>query len=255
MTTILLPYHQDERLDDRSIVLPDRLAATVVDPGLDGADQWQRLAVLYETLAAPVQASVRAGGPTTVVAGDCVAVVGTLAGMQRAGVDPTVVWFDAHGDVHTLASSESGYLGGMALRWVLGGDADRLGASLGLRPVAEDRTVLVDARDLDAGEVDYLASSAVRQVTVEGLAAADVPDGPVLLHVDLDVVDAAELPGLRFPAPDGPTSDAVLEALRRLLDSGRVSVLEVSCPWLETTDDEQARRRAELVAAVLALQV
>jgi arginase len=247
VTTILLPYHQDERLGDRSIVLPDRSPAVVVEPPLPDADQWDRLAGLYEALATQVEASVRGGEPTTVFSGDCLAVLGTLAGAQRAGLDPSLVWFDAHGDVHTLASSTSGYLGGMALRMALGGDADRVAASLGLRPVPEGRAVLVDARDLDPAEVDYLATSEVARSKVDQVGDADLPDGPVILHIDLDVIDAAELPGLRFPVPDGPTTDAVLAAVGRLLASGRVAVLEVACPWFDATDDEQARRRTDLL--------
>jgi arginase len=31
-------------------------------------------------------------------------------------VDPGIVWLDAHGDVQTLETTASGYLGGLALR-------------------------------------------------------------------------------------------------------------------------------------------
>ena len=65
------------------------------------------------------------------VTGDCLATLGTLVGLQRAGLDPSLVWFDAHGDVHTLKSSTSGYLGGMALRMAMGGDFTRLGVLAG----------------------------------------------------------------------------------------------------------------------------
>ena len=42
--------------------------------------------------------------------------LGTIAGLQRAGSDPGIVWLDAHGDVQTPETSTSGYLAGMALR-------------------------------------------------------------------------------------------------------------------------------------------
>lgn len=41
----------------------------------------------------------------------------------------------------------------------------------------------------------------------------------VILHIDLDVIDASQLPGQRRPAPDSPTPDSVLTAISRLLAS------------------------------------
>jgi arginase len=79
--------------------------------------------------------------------------------------------------------------------------------------VPESRAVLVDARDLDPAEVDDLERSAVGHLQVDQVTSADLPDGPVILHIDLDVIDAGELPGFRFPAPNGPTNDSVLAAI------------------------------------------
>jgi arginase len=251
---VLLPFHQDERLSDRSISLPTDVEPTVVEPDLPEADQWQRLVALYEVHAGRISESVRRG-PIRVVTGDCLAAVGTLVGLQRRGLDPSVVWFDAHGDVHTLESSTSGYLGGLPLRMALGGDYAMLGEPLGLRVVPEDRVVLVDARDLDPPEEAFLAESDVTVGSVEKVSAADLPDGPVLLHVDLDVVDAAEIPRLRFPAAGGPTGSDVVAAVKRLISSGRVVAFEVACPWFEPTNDEEARRHADVLAAFLAVEL
>jgi arginase len=170
--TILLPYHQDERLSDRCIGLPGGIAPASVDPGLPDADQWTRLVALYDALATQVADDASSGAVTRVVTGDCLATLGTLVGLQRAGLDPALVWFDAHGDVHTVQSSMSGYLGGMALRMAVGGDFALLGSPLGLRPLAEDRAVLVDARDLDPAEVRYLSQSSLGGLMATGRVAA-----------------------------------------------------------------------------------
>ncbi len=250
MTTLLLPFHQDERVSDQSIVLE---SATPVVPDLRGDNQWRRLQTLYDALGDEVATSL-GDGDVTVVTGDCLALLGTLAGVQRSGLDPAIVWFDAHGDVHTIESSTSGYLGGMALRMALGGNADALAGPLGLRPVAASKAVLVDARDLDPAEVEYLADSPVGQFQVEAITAAELPPGPVILHVDLDVIDCSEVPGLRFPAPQGPSSDDVLNALQRLLGSGQVVALDVACPWFEPENEQQMNQRTELPERVLALR-
>jgi arginase len=83
---------------------------------------------------------------------------------------------------------------------------------------------------------------------------ADVlPAGPVVVHIDLDVIDSAELPGLRFPAPGGPPTASVLAAVQRVLDSGRVVALDIACPWhVGGKDDAEIRRR--LLATLAALR-
>lgn len=251
-SVLVLPYHQDERLSGATIVLPDEMRADVVEPDLPEAAQWQRLVTLYDTMADRVADLAGNGELGAVLTGDCLATIGTLTGLQRAGLDPSVVWFDAHGDVHTIASSTSGYLGGMALRMMLGGDADRLAEPLGLRPVSEARAVLVDGRDLDPAEVAYLADSVVRRVTVEDVSPVLLPEGPILVHVDVDVIDAREVPGLRFPVGGGPTSGSTVAAVERLVATGRVAALDIACPWHAPVDDTESTTRKALLASLLA---
>jgi arginase len=223
VTTILAPYHLAEQLSDVDIpAVADR--TLLVD--LPDGGPWDRMAVLYERVAAEVAADVRNGNRPTVISGDCTTSFGTLAGLQRAGLDPAIVWFDAHGDVNTLESSPSGYLGGMPLRMIVGYRRDLIADTLGLRDVPEDRVVLVDARDLDPGEADYLATSAIRRVPVSDLV---LPDGPIYLHLDFDVV--ADLPGALYPAPGGPPVGAVAQAVRQVLATGRVAAIGAACTW------------------------
>lgn len=241
-STIVVPFHQDERLPEGSLPAPgeDHL---VVEPVLPAGDIWERLVRLYDAVASAVSDAVASDSEPTVVSGDCLVALGVLAGVQRAGLDPSIVWFDAHGDVHTLETSTSGYLGGLSLRLALGAHRERVADPLGLRPLAEERATLVDARDLDPAEAEYLAGARLRQCGVEEVEA---PAGPFVLHVDLDVIDSDELPGLRFPVPGGPSAGAVVGALRRVLDSGRVAALSIACPWHPSDDP----RRAELLAAI-----
>lgn len=236
----LVPYHQDERLPDASFPLPGHELIPITRDLPDGG-VWQRIAALFELVSAEVADQAAGGTRPTVVSGDCLTSEAVLAGLQRAGVDASVVWFDAHGDVHTLASSTSGYIGGMPLRQILGADPEVLAEPLGLRPLTEDRAVLVDARDLDPAEAEFLASSRVRRCPVDDV---DLPDGPLLLHIDVDVIDSGDLPGLKFPVPGGPSRDAVLASVRRVMATGRVAALDIACPWhLPEGDDTAVRTR------------
>src|SRR5262245_49858361 len=199
---------------------PDR----VVTAELRGPDFWHRVAGLHAAVADAVAGAER----PAVLTGDCSIALGVVAGLQRRDIDPAVIWFDAHGDLHTPESTMSGYPGGMALRMVLGDGDATAAAETGLRPVPAERVILSDGRDLDPPEVEYLATSPIRRVTV---AAIPIPDGPIYVHIDLDVIDPSALPGLRFPVPGGPDLATVRDTALRVLDTGRVAALTLACTW------------------------
>jgi arginase len=250
VAVVVVPYHQDQRLPDDHLALPPRGDYLVLDPHLPDGDRWPRMTALADAAANQIAAAVRAGTPTTVVSGDCLLALAALAGVQRAGVDPALVWFDAHGDLHTLQTSTSGYLGGLALRLALGAHPELIGG-LGLRPLAEGRTALVGARDLDPAEETWLAGSAVRRIPVTELDPATLPPGPLVVHVDVDVIDPDDLPGLLFPAPGGPSTADVLDAVERIRGTGRIVALDVACPWHPTPDGLIRQARTRLVAALI----
>jgi arginase len=231
MTVIAVPYHLDEHLPDLDLPLrPDEVVTAGFPPG----GPWERLAVLYDAVARTVAAAALAntggrGGRLVVLTGDCTISLGIVAGLQRAGADPGIVWFDAHGDVQTPETTASGYLGGMPLRLLTGYRPELIAARLGLRPVPEHRILLAGARDLDPPEVTYLAGAAIRRREVADLG--DLPEGSLYVHVDLDVIDAAGLPGLRYPVPGGPDAARLADALRMLLATGQVAALGIACTW------------------------
>jgi arginase len=167
-----------------------------VAPALPVAPPQVRMGVLYRELRAVV---AEVGDPE-VWAGDCVASIGVLAGLQSKGLDPVVVWYDAHGDFHTWDTTPSGFLGGMPLAMLVGRGEQTIVDAAGLRPIPLGDVVLVDARAPDPGEpIGDLVRVSVEQ------AASAIPRGrPVYVHVDVDVVDPADMPAVNYPEPDGP---------------------------------------------------
>jgi arginase len=252
VTVIGVPFHLDEYLPDLDFT-PEPTERVV--PELPAGEIWPRLAALYTAVAGAVISSrTRAGavtssrtraGRSVVASGDCLTALGTVAGLQAAGADPAIVWFDAHGDVQTPETSSSGYLAGMVLRLLTGYRPELIASTLGLRPVPEDRIVLAGARDLDPPEVTYLDQSRIRRCQVTDLAAADIPDGPLYVHLDLDVIDGTQLPGLRYPAAGGPDAGQVADALSLLLGTGRVAAVGIACSWFP------GRGAARLIAPYL----
>ena len=229
MTVIGVPFHLDEYLPDLDLT-PE--PAELITPDLPPGEMWSRLAVLYTAVARAVtRGRADDGRPVVVASGDCLTALGTVAGLQAAGAEPGIVWFDAHGDVQTPETTSSGYLAGMSLRLLTGYRPELIASRLGLRPVPEDRIVLVGARDLDPPEISYLDQAPIRRCQVTDLPVAELPDGPLYLHVDLDVIDGAQLPGVRFPSPGGPDAGQVADALSLLFGTGRVAAVGIACSW------------------------
>jgi arginase len=129
-----VPYHLDEYLPDLDLPL---WAGEVISADLPSGEVWARLAALYRLVSDAVSDAAAHGTRPVVVSGDCTTALGTVAGLQRAGIDPGIVWFDAHGDVQTLETTASGYLGGLPLRLLVGYRPELIAAALGLRAVPE----------------------------------------------------------------------------------------------------------------------
>jgi arginase len=141
----------------------------------------------------------------------------------------------------------------MSLRFLLGYRNDLVADPVGLRPPAHDRVLLVDARDLEPAEVDYIEATPIRRHAVADLSADDLPDGPLLVNLDLDTLDPAILPGLRYPAADGPDEPTLIRAVRTIFATGRVAALNLACTWEPGTAAGSAPDdvRARLVATIL----
>jgi len=169
-----------------------------------------------------------------------------LAGLQRAGLDPTFFWLDAHGDFNTWDTSPSGFLGGMPLAMLTGRGEQTLMQSLGLQPLADTKVILSDARDLDPGERESLQASAVNHVRhFDELLSWQLPEGPLYLHLDVDVIDPQAAPAMDFPVSGGPTMELVGAFLERLARTGRLAALSISA-WNPEKDTDAQTERAVL---------
>ena len=236
-------------------------------------DELQAVLEVDASVAGLVAGAVRDGRLPMVLAGNCNATLGVRAGLLAAAgpahFDLATVWLDAHGDFNTPDTSETGYLDGMPLAMLTGrafpGTWERLGGT-----PADERLVLhAGGRDLDPSEADALAVSGLlvvsgAEIGYRGLGEALAPAldelvrrtsgggpgvgrPPVMLHVDIDVVDPAVAPAVQFPSPGGLTVAELLAAVE--MTGGRFDLKALSL----TSFDPAAGDRFKTFRAGLAV--
>jgi arginase len=66
----------------------------------------------------------------------------------------------------------------------------------------------------------------------------------VYLHVDLDIVDSAELAGLRVPAGSGPALALVADCVAAIASAARVAAAGIACTFLPGRSGDPAARSA-----------
>ena len=212
------------------------------DPRLPHGSPQSRMGVLYEPLAELVAMAVNQGERPVSIAGDCCTSLGVLAGLQRANLNPILIWFDAHGDFNTWETTPSGFLGGMPLAMLVGRGEQTIVESLGLMPIPESRVILSDGRDLDPGEREALANSQVVHLPgVMDLLDYDLPEVPIWVHFDTDVIDARIAPAMNYPVSGGPDETQLQSVFNRLAQTGSVAAISMSSWNPELDEDGRSR--------------
>jgi arginase len=178
-----------------------------------------------------------AEGFTIVIGGDCTLAAGMAAGAQKSLGRPVgLVYVDAHADLNTEETTPSGFLSGMALSLAIGrGPAGILPEGGAVRP---EHVALLGFRELDPAERAALGdlglavpAGAMRRLGMRVTAALalesiDNEDGPVVVHLDVDAIDYAEMP-VKESVEGGLSAAEISDLVTALLASPRVAALHV----------------------------
>ncbi|MGV9195118.1 arginase family protein [Microbacterium sp. MC2] len=197
-----------------------RAACTRIEVPVEAGDAQQtgirRFSALARVRDAVLEALAAGTEPALIVGGDCGVAVPGVAHAATREPELAVVWFDAHADLHTVDSSPSGAVGGMALRAATGDGPLACGPTL-----APDRIVLAGVREFDPAEREWVDAAGVTALPVSALEDPDaVADAvaatgarAVYIHVDLDVLDPAAMTGVGLPVPFGVQPAALTAAI------------------------------------------
>jgi arginase len=214
------------------------------DPKMESDDRYERMAALNENISTFVAEAALAGDRPVTVNGDCCVAIGMLAGLQRAQIDPLLIWMDAHGDFNTAETTPSGFIGGMPLAMLVGRGDQKLMERAGTKPLAEDQVILTDGRNLDVVEGVEVRSSKVHHLNyIDDLLKHDLADRPIWVHFDVDVLNPKDAPAMAYVAEGGPSTEAMKNVMQHLANTGKVVAVSMTV-WDQQNDADKKTEAA-----------
>ena len=170
---------------------------------------------------------VKVGRIALQIGGDHSMAIGCLTGVargikERLNADLKVIWVDAHADINTPKSTETGNLHGMPLSFLLGIAEEKVDELDWIEPCLKpENLVYIGLRDVDKAEkellkkhrikafsmheIDRYGIGQVMEMAVECLSKDDHPNSPIHLSFDIDALDPTVAASTGTPVRGGLT--------------------------------------------------
>ncbi|KAF8636473.1 hypothetical protein AX17_003289 [Amanita inopinata Kibby_2008] len=172
-----------------------------------------------ESVAKVVGDHAKKGQLPVTLGGDHSLATGTISGTLSAYPDACVVWIDAHADINTVESTESGNIHGMPVSFLLG-LGSKVDAFSWCKPLLKpERLVYIGLRDVDAGEKRILKENNIKAFSMHEVDKYGIGkvvemaldhvnpnrDRPIHLSFDVDALDPSVAPSTGTPVRGGLT--------------------------------------------------
>lgn len=221
---------------------------TVGTPSPAVTDDWsEALPQAEETLsglANAVSAELSAGQIPVLATNTCSASLATIPQAVRRIDGLKVLWVDAHGDFNTPETTESGYMGGMALAGICGLWDSGYGGDLSPKQV-----ILFGARDIDPSEREIIEQAGAiiirpEDATPDALAAA-IGGSPVWVHIDWDVMEPGFIPAA-YAIENGLLPEQLRQAFSAI-PASQIAAIEIAEFELPSNQEDVDRALAHIL--------
>ncbi|KAJ2769287.1 Arginase, catabolizes arginine to ornithine and urea [Coemansia nantahalensis] len=194
------------------------------DPPIGKMKNPRYVSMAARRVAEQVKEHCAAGRMAVTLGGDHSIAMGTLVGSAAVYDDLCVVWIDAHADINTPSSTDSGNLHGCPLSFVLGlcgaDDHSADGPFGWIKPcIRKERLVYIGLRDVDAGEKAILREHGIKAFSMHDVdrhgigkvveMALDHVNKdrslPIHMSFDVDALDPSVAPATGTPVRGGLT--------------------------------------------------
>ncbi len=224
--------------------------------------EWNRMALANANFADVVREGLQDDLITIGLEANCNDLLGMLSGLKydsdgnarRVGL----VFIDAHGDFNIPETTLSGMLGGMPVAIAAGHALHNIRKTTGLaEPLPMSDIVWGGVRDLDPLEADRFTEYEVQQFSVQDIRELsanlkkqmdDLADrvDVVYVHIDMDVLDPAEVPGHSLTVADGPSSKDLAAAITMMFENPKTVALGIASTPSFNLDPDGVSRQAAL---------
>ena len=148
------------------------------DPSYRNMKNPLAVSAVTQQLATQVYEHAKHGRLVLTLGGDHSIAIGTVAGASRAikerlGREIAVIWVDAHADINTPETSDSGNIHGMPVAFLTGlakGEKNEMFGWLGEEPkLSLKKLVYIGLRDVDKGEKKILREHGIRAFSMHDI--------------------------------------------------------------------------------------
>lgn len=172
-----------------------------------------------QSVAQAVGAHAAKGELPVTLGGDHSLAMGTILGTFSKYPDACVIWIDAHADINTAESTESGNIHGMPVSFLLG-IGSKFEEFSWIKPVlSPERLVYIGLRDVDVGEKIILRDNKIKAFSMHEVDKYGIGkvvemaldhvnpnrDRPIHLSFDVDALDPSVAPSTGTPVRGGLT--------------------------------------------------
>jgi arginase len=193
--------------------------STASDPPIGKLKNPRLVSKVTEAVAKTVGEHAKNGRLSLTLGGDHSLAMGTISGTLGTYPDACVIWIDAHADINTAESTDSGNIHGMPVSFLLG-IGSKIPEFAWVKPaLAANRIVYIGLRDVDAGEKRILKENSIKAFSmheVDKYGIGQVVEMaldhvnpqrnlPIHLSFDVDALDPSVAPSTGTPVRGGLT--------------------------------------------------
>jgi arginase len=235
------------------------------DPDHRGMKRPKFVSAVTRALSEQVYEHASKGRFVLTLGGDHSVAIGTIAGTakamrERLGREIAVIWVDAHADINTPETSDSGNIHGMPVAFVTGLATEKREDIFGWikqeHMLSVKKLVYIGLRDVDRGEKKILKEYGIRAFSMHDIDRYGIgkvmdmalgwigSDTPIHLSFDVDALDPMWAPSTGTPVRGGLTlreGDFIAECVHETGSLVALDLVEVN-PSLDTAGAQETIR-------------
>lgn len=245
------------------------------DPDYRGMKRPKFCSAVTREVSEQVYKHAMDGKMVLTLGGDHSIAIGTISGTARAirerlGRDLAVIWVDAHADINTPETSDSGNIHGMPVSFLTGlatdDNEDTFGWIKDHHRLSLKKLVYIGLRDIDKGEKKILKEHGVKAFSMHDIDRHGIgkvmdmalgwigTDTPIHLSFDVDALDPQWAPSTGTPVRGGLTlreGDFIAECVAETGSLIALDLVEVNPSLEEAGASETVRAGVSLVRCAL----